>query len=1670
MPIASRTFRIFVSSTFNDMKAERNALQEKVFPELQKLCAARGCRFQAIDLRWGVSEEAALDQQTMNICMTELKRCQKVTPRPNFIILLGDRYGWLPLPPQIEASEFREILSRVTANPENDLLNDWYRLDTNAIPPEYVLRPRREEVFAEADYDSWGKTEATLQKILLGAINRLGWEKEDLHRGKYECSATHQEIIEGALKLRDEREHVFAFLRNIQNLDDLPPGCIYTDAGVKDAQALKETIRHAAGVTPFEYNVTWDGPELKSHIEQFTADALGSLTRIIEEEFRQLEQLDDLTREDIAHQDFGAERCRHFVGRQKILSDIATYIRGKQSYPLVVYGVSGSGKSALMAKATLDAAEMHKQAYIIQRFIGATPESTDIRSLLENLCREIAREFQFERLKEEELAGVSDQEAQDKIAKKYEIPDEYRYLSEKLREFLGMIPDNRNFLLFLDALDQLSASDNAHSLNWMPSALPANVKIVVSVLKRDDDAGQCLRSARSKVRESALVRLEDMTPPEGSMALTKWLDDAKRGLTDEQEESVLAGFRSCPLPLYLKLAFEEARRWKSYDGLPGLAGDVPGIVGDMLNRLRGKKNHGEVLVRTFLGLLSAARNGLSETEVLELLSEDNSVMTDLKTRSARSPEASGVPAVVWLRLYHDLAPYMMERSADNTVLLNFYHRQVGETVKATYLKPEYHAQLAHYFADEKRPLWLSDGGNRRPNHRRCTELPYQQKKSEMWDQLVVTLTDLDFVDAKSKAGMVYDLVADYNHAFAALPEGQEEVRKEEERQGVIQKYVDDLIAHSSDPDNVPLPDPPPSVEIKTDHPTSERHGGWTRLERVKAWGHFVGGHIRKLAAREEPVFQIAWNSVDSGPVAERVVEMENDGRGLSQEWIRLRNRPPFTPNPACLKTLEGHTQGVNAVALTPDGRRAVSGSGDNTVRVWDLETGECLKTLEGHTQGVNAVALTPDGRRAVSGSGYLDKTVRVWDLETGECLKVLEGYTSVLAVSITHDGRCAVSESSDKTLRVWDLETGECLKTLEGHTREVSAVSITPEGRRAVSGSKDKTLRVWDLETGECLKTLKGHTDDVNSVSITPDGRRAVSGSDDKTLRVWDMETGACLKTLEGHTERVYAVSLTPDGCRAVSGSWDNTLRVWDLETGECLKTLEGHTNWVMAVSITPDGRRAVSGSLDKTIRVWDLETGECLKTLKGHTGNVNAVSVTPDDRRAVSGSLGNTLRVWDLETGECLKTLEGHTDWVYAVSVTLDGRRAVSGSDDKTLRVWDLETGECLKTLEGHTDKVEAVSITPDGRRAVSGSWDETLRVWDLETGACLKTLVGHTDWVRAVSITPDGRRAVSGSRDNTLRVWDLETGEYLKTLEGHTHYVEAVSITLDGRRAVSGSWDNTLRVWDLETGECLKTLEGANGVKAVSVTPDGRRAVSGSWDNTLRVWDLETGECLAICGMESLVLSVAVHGASLVAGEESGQVDMLTIENYHLDRPIATAARLWMFDRQTWDTNLTALCYSCGELFIVKDEWIGHEIACPLNGCGKPLKLNSFVCDNQNQPTYKHCVVDQPAPEPFQPPVMLADFESVKSIIVFSLVIFFCAIITSGAIFASLRWHWVWLIGIPIALGCIFIVVIFILIITGLFYPVHCPKCGGNGSWWKKRSIQCATCGEYEYPAAKK
>ena len=1462
MPTATRTFRVFVSSTFEDLKAERDALQRDVFPKLRQLCEENGARFQAIDLRWGVRDEAALDQQTMEICLREIERCQETGIKPNFIVLLGDRYGWRPLPARIEAKEFERVRDHVADADDQQLIKDWYERDDNADPPEYLLKLRTGEF---VDRDRWGEIEEKLHRILREGARDAGLSQEKLI--KYEVSATHQEILKGLGETEEDRKHVFAFFR------DPAPG-VEEDS---DLRALKQDLRNKLGNENICRFRASDSAKL-------CADAEELLSKVILAEAGTFKSRPALDLEMDAHEAFARDRARHFTGRKSVLDAIAAHVRGGDRRPLVVHGASGCGKSAIVAKASAQAKAEIPGAVLIQRFIGVMPDASSGITLLHSLCEQLSREY-----------GVTE-----------ETPMGFQPLVVAFHERMARATAERPLVLFLDALDQLRSDDEARAFTWLRQNLPAHVSLVVSTT--EIPAG---------LQNASQFAVGDFPVSEAEEVLAAWLADAKRKLQPEQEEKVLGGFAPSGLPLYLKLASEEARRWRSFDAAERcvLGSDVGGMIDILFDRLSEETNHGPIMVNRSLGFLAAGRYGMTEDEILDALAEDDKVWEDFASRAHHTPPARRLPVIVWSRLFLDLEPYLNERAAPGGNVMAFYHRQVAERAAWLYLRKDEgtsrHAELAKYFG--KQSHWRNKAAMQ-ANERKITELVRHQIGANALTDLETTLTDLDFIAAKCASGLVVDLEWDYRDARTAMPEAQAILREEQRRTADIARWTDGIIRCShawnarrdriargervNEPEPV-LPEPPPACRVWTDEEIEAEcrriRETPARLDGLAAFAGFVGGEcypLVQLGGRVDFVLQHAFNYAPGGPVrdAARGLLPQCGAPLLLRRWPKEAN---WNPKPAMLRTLEGHGNVVTSVSVTPDGRRAVSGSGDKTLRVWDLESGQCLRTLEGHSDSVESVSVTPDGRRAVSGSG--DTTLRVWDLESGQCLRTLEGHSDwVWSVSVTPDGRRAVSGSGDTMLRVWDLESGACLRTLEGHRDSVQSVSVTPDGRRAVSGSEDKTLRVWDLESGQCERTLRGLPDTqgqsgrVLSVSVTPDGRRAVSGSAPRTLRAWNLESGQCERTLETRIDSarsdVWSVGVTPDGRRAVSGSRDKTLRVWDLESGRCERRLEGHSDSVQSVSVTPDGRRAVSGSEDGTLHVWNLESGRCEHPLDGHSMAVSIVSVTPDGRRAVSGSGDKTLRVWDLESGQCLRTLQGYGYGVW--SVVPDGRRAVFGSEPRKLQVWDVERGRWERWLEGkppqHRDeaareaadasRVSGVSVTLDGRRAMSWSW-RTLRVWDLESGQCLHMLEGYmgTVW----TVTPDGRCAVSGNGDKTLRVWDLESGQCLRTLEGHRHEVVSVNVTPDGRRAVSGSRDKTLRVWDLESGQCLRTLEGhRHEVVSVNVTPDGRRAVSGSRDKTLRVWDLESGACLAVFAATAQVTAVAILGTVLAIGTCAGQV----------------------------------------------------------------------------------------------------------------------------------------------------------------------------------------------------
>jgi WD40 repeat protein len=1404
-----KAFRVFVSSTFEDLQIERNKLQEKVFPRLRALCEAHGARFQAIDLRWGVSKEASVDQQTMPICLGEIARCQKLTPRPNFIVLLGDRYGWRPLPVSIAAEEFEIIIGYVERKKERELLAYWYRRDDNARSPVYVLKARsavdsNAKQTDQKDQTIWRHTEEHLRKIFRKTVPKLQLSEEQ--RLKYMASACEQEIEAGAFNVKDAHDHVYAFIREIRGLPEDQRAKHFVDIdenGLLEREArsaleqLRIRMRNYLPGNVYKYHANWEnGTITYDHLEQLCEDVYETLKSVILKELEKVKNVDPIQEEQADHEAFGRERTQHFIGRKSFLTAIGKYIQEGNREPLVAYGSTGSGKTALLAKAMLEAQSFHSDANIIARFIGATPGSSDVLLLLQGLCRQISRAY-----------GIEEST----------IPNDYQRLIGVFHDLLSSASSGKKLVIFIDALNQLYQRSPAENLSWLPPELPINVRLVVTTLP-----GEYLTILQSKLSPSLLLELEPMPLSEAQVLLDLWLKDAGRTLQEAQQNVILRGFESCGLPLYLRLAYEEARKWRSFDSPDNLNPGIRGIIRKLFARHSLEANHGKIFLTRSLSYLAASKNGLAEDEMLDILSTDKEIMNDFRRRFPNSPEADRLPVAVWSRLYADLEPHLVQLTADGTSLLNFYHPELRSVVETDFLinenKKECHFALARYFVNQLLKL----GQEKFINLRKLSELPFQQAHGQRWEDFETTLTDLEFLYSKICTAMPHFLIDDYEEGFRA---------------GYKSESLD-IIVHAIRR----------SAHILSEDPTQ-----------------LAGQIVSRLMFSDLPNVQ-------------KLVEQAR--KWNEAPWLRPLKLSDTQSSGSLLGTLTGHTDGVSRLAITPDGRKVVSASFDRTLKVWDLAYGTALQTLTGHTDAVKAVAVTPDGRWVISGSK--DRTLKVWDLERGLNLATLTGHTGMIeTVAVTPDSRRAVSGSWDHTLKIWDLERKKELHTMIGHTRQVEAVALTPDGRLAVSASSDKTLKIWDLDHGKELYTLSAHNDGVTSVAVTPDGRHAISASLDRTLKIWDLHSGNELGTLTGHNEEVETVAITPDGQRAISGSRDRTLKIWDLEKQLELETLSGHILWVWAVVVTPDSRTAVSASGDFTLKIWDLTKIDVPIVKKGHTEAVAAIAITSDGRRAVSGSRDKTIKIWDLEKKAELGTLTGHSGTVCSVAISPDDRHAISGSLDGTLKLWNLEQCEELDEMTGHLDGIMSVSITPDGRRAISGSKDRTIKIWDLSTGWTLKTLYGHDDWVSSVSVTPDGKRIISGSKDMTTKIWDLEEGTELATLAGHNNAVWAVAVTPDGRKAISGSYDRTIKIWDLERGEEIRTFIDQAIILAVAVTPDGRRIISGNHDGEVTLWDIDNGSPITTFTADQGILDCVAlpNGKSFVVGGAFGQLQYLEL-----------------------------------------------------------------------------------------------------------------------------------------------------------------------------------------------
>lgn len=462
------------------------------------------------------------------------------------------------------------------------------------------------------------------------------------------------------------------------------------------------------------------------------------------------------------------------------------------------------------------------------------------------------------------------------------------------------------------------------------------------------------------------------------------------------------------------------------------------------------------------------------------------------------------------------------------------------------------------------------------------------------------------------------------------------------------------------------------------------------------------------------------------------------------------------PGVKLLRTLEGHDHRIFSLAFDPGSGTLASGSADNTVRLWDAQSGQLLRTLEGHTEEVGSLAFNPQSGTLASASD--DGTVKLWEVHNGREVCTLEAHSGgVLSTVFDPQGEMLASGGRDSKVKVWHPQSGKLIRTIEGHELQVNSVALDPQGVVVASGSADRTVKLWEARTGVLLRTLKGHRSVIDSVSFDPSGEVLASAGADNTVQLWETRSGKLLRTLEGHTDIVDLAVFSPDGRLFASKGRDQSIRLWNCETWETVAVIPELTyrDWIPALTFHPSMPLLVSAGThsgvsmnerSKLIHLWELDYNLLLGKRGGQSAATSAVHHTTGKIVLVGDhSVGKSALGFRLIHGrfETQKSTHGQQFWVFPEL----GKRRADGTECEAV-LWDFAGQPDYRLVHAlFVDNADLALVLFDSSNLSDPLHGVTFWLKQLQSGQsrCPTILVAAQADRGTCSLTPEELRAFS-------------------------------------------------------------------------------------------------------------------------------------------------------------------------------------------------------------------------------------------------------------------------------------------------------------------------------------
>jgi WD40 repeat protein len=603
-----------------------------------------------------------------------------------------------------------------------------------------------------------------------------------------------------------------------------------------------------------------------------------------------------------------------------------------------------------------------------------------------------------------------------------------------------------------------------------------------------------------------------------------------------------------------------------------------------------------------------------------------------------------------------------------------------------------------------------------------------------------------------------------------------------------------------------------------------------------------------------------------------------------------------------------HEDAVTRGAFSPEGNRVVTSSIDQTARVWNTADGKSLAILEGHKGVLKLAVFSPDGRQILTGS--VDGTARVWDAATGKQLFVLNQTGDVHAAIFSGDGTRIFTASEFAAPTIWNARDGTEIARLPGASWESTVLAVSPDGQMLASVQVHGDVQIWNANDGTPIATIPGRGDTVVGIGFSPDGTQLLtagynsmsrlwsvtglselaafsrSPSDggqgifshdgrlvafvaiDGSARLWNTRTGELIRVFGQETgARTFNAGISyqyldvngafsPDDELFATASVNGVSRIWDVKSGSQVSILHRHSALIEHVAFSPDGRRLLTAAHDGTARLWDVD-GVLTTTLR-HERSPEFAVFSPDGARLVTGS-GVVGHVWDAASGNLVATLAPGTGGLLQLAAfSPDGHRLATTSNDGVVRLWEASGLEAA-ALEGHELKVVQIQFSSDGSFLASGSVDGTVRLWDASTGASTTVFETEAD-LQGALFSPDGKLVLTTSSDNKARLWKTD-GTEITGVPGHENRISAVAFSPDSRLVAIGSFEGTTQIWSVEEGRATATMKGHVGsVTDIAFGNGGRSLATASRDGTVRFWSVKDGREKSVLKSSGSIDSVAL------------------------------------------------------------------------------------------------------------------------------------------------------------------------------------------------------------------